>query len=408
MDGYGLSRRGAANVEAVWPRISKAVAEREQQAERPTDVMDMSTSENWVLRDELIALFKQSVQEDFTSRHLSYPDELAGDSALLSALAVFFNKYFEPRIPVETDHIATAPGAAYALDALLHNICDPDGFDWLLNVRAGVKPVFVPSESLSDTLLASQVIPALEATLGKTSHPIKGVLLTNPNIHWVDATLKKPSTPSSDFLYALSVFDNGEATNPVPFVSVMGMDVEALGGDPSCVHTVWSISKDFGSSGLRMGCIVTQYNKRLRTGIALVSNTQMSSLTAVAATSLLQSPALSRLLQVNSGRLAISYARMTSFLKNRGLEYVAANMGPFLFARLAPHAQSVEDEKRLVETCKECGVSVSTGGSYHVADAVKGWTKLTFALRPEALDVALKRLATALGRFDASQTNTAM
>lgn len=45
---------------------------------------------------------------------------------MLEALASFFNEYLKPITPVlAQQHIATAPGAAASLDALLYNICEP-------------------------------------------------------------------------------------------------------------------------------------------------------------------------------------------------------------------------------------------------------------------------------------------
>lgn len=43
---------------------------------------------------------------------------------MLECLARLFNNYFNPCIPVSRSHIATAPGAAGCLDALLYNICN--------------------------------------------------------------------------------------------------------------------------------------------------------------------------------------------------------------------------------------------------------------------------------------------
>lgn len=43
----------------------------------------------------------------------------------MEALAGFFNRYFKPVVPVVPTHLATAPGAAASLDALLYNICEP-------------------------------------------------------------------------------------------------------------------------------------------------------------------------------------------------------------------------------------------------------------------------------------------
>jgi gliotoxin/aspirochlorine biosynthesis aminotransferase len=118
----GLSRRGAGNVDAILPRISAAVAER---AKKCNPNIDLGTSENWLIRRELIELTKLAINDGLVEQHLSYPTGFAGDSELLDALAKFFNAHFNPHIPVEATHLATAPGAASSLDALLYNICEP-------------------------------------------------------------------------------------------------------------------------------------------------------------------------------------------------------------------------------------------------------------------------------------------
>ncbi|RYP47127.1 hypothetical protein DL768_006770 [Monosporascus sp. mg162] len=272
--------------------------------------------------------------------------------------------FYDRQSPKE--HLATAPGAAFSLDALLYNICNPgdgllvptpcwNGFDWLLNVRSSVQPVFVPVENFDD-VFTSKLIPALETAFIGSTWPIKGLLFTNPHNPFgqcypediiVEVTKfcdRKKIHFISDEIYALSGFSNPEIKEPVPFVSALQLDVRGLGCDLSRVHTLWSISKDLGSSGLRMGCCITQGNKPLAIGLALSSNTQMSSLTAVAAAGLLTSPDLPRLLALNSQRLAEAYSRVTSALTRHGIHYIPANMGPFLFARLAPEAQTWDEE----------------------------------------------------------------
>jgi aspartate/methionine/tyrosine aminotransferase len=56
----------------------------------------------------------------------------------------------------------------------------------------------------------------------------------------------------SDEIYALSVFDALDHTEAAPFESVLSLDLELVGCDLGRVHTIWSMSKDFGCSGLRM------------------------------------------------------------------------------------------------------------------------------------------------------------
>jgi aspartate/methionine/tyrosine aminotransferase len=143
MEGSGLSKRGAANVSIIWPKIANAVAEREEKGQmKENSVIDLSTSENWLIRNELIDLYKKAIQENLAAhvsvlsarysvvlmilrQHFSYPDGFNGDQRLTGALAKFFNAYFKPHSPVLVDHISVAPGAAFALDSLLYNICEP-------------------------------------------------------------------------------------------------------------------------------------------------------------------------------------------------------------------------------------------------------------------------------------------
>ncbi|KAI1824917.1 PLP-dependent transferase [Xylaria intraflava] len=413
LDGYGLSTRGAGNVAAIWPRIANAVKEREKQYTAGTSI-DMSTSENWLLRDELIQHYKKAIQDDLVSRHLSYPDGLNGDSGLVNALVQFFNSHFSPLIPVEKEQVSIAPGAAFALDALLYNICEPgdgllvptpcwNGFDWLLNVRSGVKPVFAMLDSLDDAL-SSKVIGALEDAFSNSSIPIKGLLLTNPQnplgqcypkeliasiVKFCD---EKKIHFISDEIYAMSSFPNPEIPNPLPFVSALQLDIRGMGCDLSRVHTIWSMSKDLGSSGLRVGCCLTQANKPLATGVALASNTQTSSLAAVATAGLLTSPDLPQIFELNAKRLSEAYLLLTAVLKKHKIPYVPAYQTPFLFARLVPNAQTWEEEAGFAQTCKDAGLSISAGKSYHVPEREKGWARLNFAIEPSSLAEALKRL----------------
>lgn len=419
----GLSARGAGNVDAVLHRISAAVEER---AKKDNPNIDLGTSENWVIRDELVEFCKEAVREGLVAKHLSYPDGFAGDSALLEALAGFFNQYFKPAVPVTSSHIATAPGGAASLDALLYNICEPgdgvlvpgpfwNGFDWLFGVRSGVQPVAV-TVPFEDTFTRN-LIPCLVDVLENSSRPIKGLVLTNPHNPFgqcysrdiIEECIKFCNERKihyiSDEVYGVSQFSSDSFPNPVPFVSTLSIDVKALGCDSSRVHVVWSISKDFGSSGFRMGCCVTQANKAMQVGLALAANTQMSSLTAIFTTALLNSPKLPSLLETNAGRLAEAYDAVVSFFTKHGIKYIPVSHGPFVFARIVPSAASWEDESMAIACCKASGVVLSSGKAYHVPESEKGWARLTFAIKRDQLDEALRRLEVGLELFRSKQAN---
>lgn len=142
------------------------------------------------------------------------------------------------------------------------NYSSADGFDWLFGVRSGVQPVGV-EVSIADTF-TSNLIPRLGETLKTSSRPIKALVLTNPQNpfgqcypkHVIEECILFCNEHDihfiSDEVYAMSSFKNKQSATLVPFTSALSIDVKAVGGNPARVHVVWSISKDFGSSGFRM------------------------------------------------------------------------------------------------------------------------------------------------------------
>lgn len=138
-----------------------------------------------------------------------------------------------------------------------------DGFDWLLNVRSSVQPIFVPMESFDDAL-TSKIVQNVKKTLSQATSPVKGLLFTNPNnpfgqcypIDVIKQLIRFCDAHQihfiSDEIYALSSFPSPDLPESTPFVSVLQLDIQDMGCNVSRVHMIWSISKDFGSSGLRM------------------------------------------------------------------------------------------------------------------------------------------------------------
>lgn len=133
----------------------------------------------------------------------------------------------------------------------------------MISVKSGVQPIFVPLESFDD-ILTSKVVGALEAAFESSSRSIKGLLFTNPHNPFgqcypktaIEDIIKfcdrKKIHFISDEIYAMSSFVNPEVGDAVPFVSALQLDIEGIGCDLSRIHTIWSVSKDLGSSGLRM------------------------------------------------------------------------------------------------------------------------------------------------------------
>ena len=245
---------------------------------------------------------------------------------------------------------------------------------------------------------------ALENAYKASTCPIKALIITNPHnplgICYPKAVLesclrfcsKNDIHFISDEVYALSVFSSPDLPNPKPFVSVLSINLEEIGIDKSRIHVVWSTSKDFGQSGFRMGCTVTQSNTELTLGLALAANTQISALSTICVTALLSSPQLASLVSLNAQRLAAAYTRLTACFKRHGIQYMPCNAGLFVFAKLALHATTWEEEAHMVSKLKEAGVLVSAGRGYHGPESEKGWMRVGFATEEDELEEAIRRV----------------
>jgi aspartate/methionine/tyrosine aminotransferase len=120
----------------------------------------------------------------------------------------------------------------------------------------------------------------------------------------------------------------------------------------------------------------------------------VSTLSAVFAIALLSSPSLPSLVALNSRRLADAYKLLTNFLKSHGIRYFPCNAGLFVLARLAPNAQSWDDEAAAIDKLQEAGVLVGAGRRYHVHEM--GWARISFAVKMTVLEEAMRRLETVL------------
>ncbi|KAL4919636.1 pyridoxal phosphate-dependent transferase [Aspergillus aurantiobrunneus] len=63
----------------------------------------------------------------------------------------------------------------------------------------------------------------------------------------------------SDEIYGLSVWNDLNLGDSAPFTSALTVNAAQI-IDPSMVHVVWGLSKDFGATGLRIGCLISQGN----------------------------------------------------------------------------------------------------------------------------------------------------
>ena len=164
-------------------------------------------------------------------------------------------------------------------------------------------------------------------------------------------------------------------------------------------------------------------NRPLLASVALLSGMHLSSLASIAATALLQSPDLPRLVLLSAARLRDAHATAAAAFRAWGAPFVAPTAGPFVFVRLLDAvggsggaggaggagagigARTADDERRLADRLKrEAGVAVAPGSTFGgwedwswrgQEDAV-GWFRITVAVPPDALREGLGRIGRVL------------
>jgi aspartate/methionine/tyrosine aminotransferase len=135
----------------------------------------------------------------------------------------------------------------------------------------------------------------------------------------------------------------------------------------------------------------------LRVGISLATYNQVSSLSSLLVTYLLNSPELYKLLKTNTSRIAKHYSLLSSTLRDLNAEFLPANSGFFVFARLATDNDSWESEEGLVKRMRDHGVLVSAGRGFGGSESEKGWVRVTLAVPPEKFEESVKRIKRCLG-----------
>jgi aspartate/methionine/tyrosine aminotransferase len=206
----------------------------------------------------------------------------------------------------------------------------------------------------------------------------------------------------SDEVYALSTWENDESQAP-PFTSCLSIDPTGI-IDPSLITVVWGVSKDFGSNGLRLGCIISQNNPSLHSSLvpgALYS--MSSSLADHAFANVFEDDAwVDNYLAKNKTKLKEHYKLITTWAKEHDICYArGANAGFFLWANLGeaycrnhPEQEPLHAEEQVMEQLLKRKVFIAPGASFG-AEA-NGWFRLVFLVDKITLSEGLARIVNVL------------
>ncbi|KAI1029412.1 hypothetical protein LB504_010695 [Fusarium proliferatum] len=399
----------------------------------PGGYISLGVAENTLMHKELIQHITQNFSVD--SHALTAGDGFTGSHRLRDTLARFINRHFSPFEDITRDQVIVTSGVGQAIELSGFALCDKgDGvllarphygnFPIDLGYRVEAKIVGVSFGDVDP--FSIETVNYYEKTLEEAEKQgirVRVFLLCNPHNPLGGSMLYPRGSESkhnlhliSDEVYALSVWKNPEAPGAPDFTSALAINPDGL-IDRDLLHVLWGMGKDFGSCGLRIGCLISRNEAVLRACEANSYFSGPSSLADLATARFLSDDAfIENYIKTNRFRLAENYEMTTEFLKSRKISYKeGSNAGLFVWADLFQPLRAQIDvtlqkegmggpgealrtlESSLQDTLLQHKIFLALGADF--GSDVPGWFRIVFAHEATYLKLGLERMTKAIEAF---------
>ncbi|WVZ86818.1 hypothetical protein U9M48_033544 [Paspalum notatum var. saurae] len=339
------------------------------------------------------------------------------------AMAKFMGRVRGGKVVFDPDRIVMSGGATGAQDTLAFCLADPGdaylvptpyypAFDRDCCWRPGIKLLPIECHSSNGFTLTREALVSAYEGARRQGTRVKGILITNPSNplgtvmdRGTLAMLAAFATEHRvhlicDEIYAGSVFAKPEF---VSIAEVIERDVPGCNRD--LIHIAYSLSKDFGLPGFRVG-IIYSYNDavvacaRKMSSFGLVSSQTQYFLAKMLA----DDEFMARFLAESARRLAARHERFTAGLREVGIACLGGNAGLFSWMDLRSMLRDKTPEAELElwrVIINQVKLNVSPGTSFHCNEP--GWFRVCHAnMDDETMDVALDRIRCFVRKY---QTN---
>ncbi|XP_066386213.1 1-aminocyclopropane-1-carboxylate synthase 1-like [Miscanthus floridulus] len=356
-------------------------------------------------------------------RELALFQDYHGMPAFKNALARFMSEQRGYRVTFDPSNIVLTAGATSADEALMFCLADHGdafliptpyypGFDRDLKWRTGAEIVPVHCTSSNGFRVTRAALDDAYRRAQKQRLRVKGVLITNPSNPLGTTSPRADLEMLVDFVASKGIhlvsdeIYSGTAFAEPGFVSVLEVVAARRCGNAATdddglserVHVVYSLSKDLGLPGFRVGAIYSSNAGVVSAATKMSSFGLVSSQTQHLLASLLGDRDFTRrYLAENTRRIKARRDQLAEGLAAiGGIECLESNAGLFCWVNmrgLMRNAPSFEGEMELwKKVVFEVGLNISPGSSCHCREP--GWFRVCFAnMSAKTLDVALQRLA---------------
>jgi aspartate/methionine/tyrosine aminotransferase len=404
----------------------------------PDGYVSLGLAENSLMHDELLGFLNSKQFVDDKAHGLTYGDGPFGSKRVKAVIASFLNTHLHSASELKPEHIFVTNGVSSAIEHCAWTLANPGEGILLgrpyyraflpdIGMRTGVQVVPVPFGQVDPC--HTDCVQKYEEALLRSNDlgvPVRALMLCHPHnplgrcyprdtlIGLMKLCQKYQIHLISDEIYALSTWENtvdGPAHRYAGFESVLSINVEGI-IDPSLVHVLWGVSKDFGANGLRLGALMSQSNQAFLAALRTCSlYSSPSSLTENAVVHLLTNTSfVESYIAKNQARLSAAYAQTVRALREHGIEHMpGGNAAFFLWVNLG---KFVREKTRLGEN--EIQEYSGTESTQLIQDRLKakrvylvpgdavgaeepGWFRIVFTHREELVAECVRRIVEALG-----------
>ncbi|KAG8062435.1 hypothetical protein GUJ93_ZPchr0003g16725 [Zizania palustris] len=330
------------------------------------------------------------------------------------------------KVAFDPSNIVLTAGATSANEALMFCLADHGdafliptpyypGFDRDLKWRTGAEIVPVHCTSANGFRVTRAALDDAYRRAQKRRLRVKGVLITNPSNPLGTTAPRADLEMIVEFVAARGIhlvsdeIYSGTAFGEPGFVSVLEVMAErgAAAADVSDrVHVVYSLSKDLGLPGFRVGAIYSSNAAVVSAATKMSSFGLISSQTQYLLAAMLGDKDFTRsYVAENKRRIKERHDQLVDGLREIGISCLESNAGLFCWVDMSHlmRSRSFAGEMELwKKVVFEVGLNISPGSSCHCREP--GWFRVCFAnMSAKTLDVAMQRLRS----FVESTTNGA-
>ncbi|XP_077215629.1 1-aminocyclopropane-1-carboxylate synthase 3-like [Tasmannia lanceolata] len=386
-----------------------------------TGIIQMGLAENQLSFDILEAWLAKNPDASMLKRgNVSVFKELAlfqdyhGMPIFKDSLAEFMSEIRGNKVRFDPNKLVLTAGATSANETLLFCLADPGeafllptpyypGFDRDLKWRTGVEIIPIHCSSSNEFQITETAVEEAYRRAQKRNIKVKGVLITNPS-NPLGTTVSRSELHMllrfvaakgihliSDEIYSGTVFDSPA------FVSISEaiMEIKDYNKILDQVHIVYSLSKDLGLPGFRVGAIYSDNNSVIAAATKMSSFGLVSSQTQHLLSAMLSDKKFTgKYIMENKKRLKERHDMLVLGLREARISCLNSNAGLFCWVdmRHLLSSKTIEGEIKLwKKILYEVGLNISPGSSCHCTEP--GWFRVCFAnISQETLELAMQRL----------------